>query len=146
MFPSVIPLSGTDCSRVTHPSAAKTNSQQADCLSPLDLHVLGTPPAFVLSQDQTLMFDLYQNFGSLIPSSALSSHTPMRSLPAPEGSTLSFFLTRSESDCCFFFSCSSLLYRFQGSLRSQAQAVWPFPSGAKCIIYHRYPFVNSFQS
>ena len=23
-------------------------------LSPLDLHVLGTPPAFVLSQDQTL--------------------------------------------------------------------------------------------
>ena len=24
--------------------------------TPLDLHVLGTPPAFVLSQDQTLMF------------------------------------------------------------------------------------------
>ena len=24
-------------------------------LSPLDLHVLGTPPAFILSQDQTLM-------------------------------------------------------------------------------------------
>ena len=26
-------------------------------VSPLDLHVLGTPPAFVLSQDQTLMFN-----------------------------------------------------------------------------------------
>ena len=26
-------------------------------LRPLDLHVLGTPPAFVLSQDQTLMFN-----------------------------------------------------------------------------------------
>ena len=25
---------------------------------PLDLHVLGTPPAFVLSQDQTLHFSL----------------------------------------------------------------------------------------
>ena len=25
-------------------------------MSPLDLHVLGTPPAFVLSQDQTLVF------------------------------------------------------------------------------------------
>ena len=25
--------------------------------SPLDLHVLGTPPAFVLSQDQTLVFN-----------------------------------------------------------------------------------------
>ena len=27
--------------------------------SPLDLHVLGTPPAFVLSQNQTLKFNLY---------------------------------------------------------------------------------------
>ena len=26
-------------------------------MSPLDLHVLSTPPAFVLSQDQTLMFN-----------------------------------------------------------------------------------------
>ena len=26
-------------------------------MSPLDLHVLGTPPAFVLSQNQTLMFN-----------------------------------------------------------------------------------------
>ena len=32
---------------------------QALPCSPLDLHVLGTPPAFVLSQDQTLIFDLY---------------------------------------------------------------------------------------
>ena len=30
-------------------------------LSPLDLHVLGTPPAFVLSQDQTLVFDSVLN-------------------------------------------------------------------------------------
>ena len=33
--------------------------QEPKSLSPLDLHVLGTPPAFVLSQDQTLIFDLY---------------------------------------------------------------------------------------
>ena len=32
---------------------------QALPCSPLDLHVLGTPPAFVLSQDQTLIFDLF---------------------------------------------------------------------------------------
>ena len=57
MFPSVIPLYGTDCSRVTHPSAARMFSVQALRTSPLDLHVLGTPPAFVLSQDQTLMFN-----------------------------------------------------------------------------------------
>jgi hypothetical protein len=31
---------------------------------PLDLHVLGTPPAFILSQDQTLQkdFDLLKTF------------------------------------------------------------------------------------
>ena len=36
--------------RVTHPCAGCTS------LRPLDLHVLSLPPAFVLSQDQTLMF------------------------------------------------------------------------------------------
>ena len=35
--------------RVTHPSAALLRRES------LDLHVLGTPPAFILSQDQTLM-------------------------------------------------------------------------------------------
>ena len=32
--------------------------------SPLDLHVLGTPPAFVLSQDQTLPFNPFQILSS----------------------------------------------------------------------------------
>ncbi len=31
-------------------------------MSPLDLHVLSTPPAFVLSQDQTLMFNPLSSF------------------------------------------------------------------------------------
>jgi hypothetical protein len=35
------------------------------CYHPFDLHVLGTPPAFVLSQDQTLMFN-FVKLGSLI--------------------------------------------------------------------------------
>ena len=39
-------------SRVTHPSA--TSSRK----SPFDLHVLSRPPAFILSQDQTLHFAL----------------------------------------------------------------------------------------
>ena len=47
------------CSRVTHPSAAKNQKQAPN--SSLDLHVLGTPPAFVLSQDQTLVFDSVLN-------------------------------------------------------------------------------------
>ena len=43
--------------RVTHPSAALFRTRS------LDLHVLGTPPAFILSQDQTL-FQWYQIFPS----------------------------------------------------------------------------------
>jgi hypothetical protein len=45
-------------SRVTHPSAAKKFINLPEGImisSSLDLHVLGTPPAFVLSQDQTLI-------------------------------------------------------------------------------------------
>ena len=34
-------------------------NQGASPLIPFDLHVLGTPPAFVLSQDQTLQFNCY---------------------------------------------------------------------------------------
>src|SRR5262249_31416294 len=49
-FPGAIPELGADCSRVTHPFAARVPRRAF----PLDLHVLSTPPAFVLSQDQTL--------------------------------------------------------------------------------------------
>ena len=45
-----------DYSRVTHPCAALLRTEVPFAL---DLHVLGLPPAFVLSQDQTLQFDLF---------------------------------------------------------------------------------------
>ena len=51
-FPEAIPRLKAGCSRVTHPSATKNQKQALN--SPFDLHVLGVPPAFVLSQDQTL--------------------------------------------------------------------------------------------
>ena len=50
-YPAVgpaIPHISVGCSRVTHPFAG------CPLLGPLDLHVLSTPPAFILSQDQTL--------------------------------------------------------------------------------------------
>ncbi len=49
-FRAAIPHFGAGHQRVTHPFATK------DVLlhPPFDLHVLGTPPAFILSQDQTL--------------------------------------------------------------------------------------------
>ena len=53
-FPEAIPHSEAGSSRVTHPSATKIKKQAL--LSPFDLHVLSVPPAFVLSQDQTLYF------------------------------------------------------------------------------------------
>jgi hypothetical protein len=48
----LIPESGAGYSRVTHPFA--TNPPEQAPASSFDLHVLSTPPAFVLSQDQTL--------------------------------------------------------------------------------------------
>ena len=59
-----------------------------DPKSPFDLHVLGTPPAFILSQDQTLQIRLVINqglgsfelgaqskkfFGSLVAEATLNS-------------------------------------------------------------------------
>ena len=41
--------------RVTHPSATNRIPSKLGSYS-FDLHVLGMPPAFVLSQDQTLKF------------------------------------------------------------------------------------------
>ena len=51
-FPAAIPLYEAGYPRVTHPSA--TNSEKQALHRPFDLHVLSTPPAFILSQDQTL--------------------------------------------------------------------------------------------
>ena len=51
-FPAAIPLYEAGYPRVTHPSA--TNFEKQALHRPFDLHVLSTPPAFILSQDQTL--------------------------------------------------------------------------------------------
>ena len=83
---------------LTRPPLKNSLALIPDCLalnnecysvSPLDLHVLSTPPAFVLSQDQTLMFNPYRS----------ASHSPKRSARTA--------FTLSESDCSFlFFSVS----------------------------------------
>ena len=46
---------GAGRSRITHPFATLTQEQAPGI--PFDLHVLSTPPAFVLSQNQTLKFN-----------------------------------------------------------------------------------------
>ena len=99
-FRNVIPHKEVGSPRVTHPSAMHP------LLGTSDLHVLGTPPAFILSQDQTLMFNLYahhrpsgrsgyllllvdlvsrlgqlKGFCSLYPTFKDARITPTRSLP-----------------------------------------------------------------
>ncbi len=54
-FPELSQTSKADYPRVTHPCAALLSPEGPFSL---DLHVLSTPPAFVLSQDQTLQFEL----------------------------------------------------------------------------------------
>ena len=51
-FPGAIPEHGAGWSRITHPFATLTRQQAA--WIPFDLHVLSTPPAFILSQNRTL--------------------------------------------------------------------------------------------
>ena len=53
-FPMVIPLCKAGYLRVTHPFATTYRSKS------FHLHVLGMPPAFILSQDQTLLNLLHQ--------------------------------------------------------------------------------------
>ncbi len=53
-FPRAIPHLRADCPRVPHPSATLIPEE-----TPFDLHALGTPPALILSQDQTLHQDLF---------------------------------------------------------------------------------------
>ena len=51
VFPPAVRLAGAGCIRVTHPSATLAPPKGR---LPSDLHVLGLPLAFILSQDQTL--------------------------------------------------------------------------------------------
>ena len=72
-------------------------------LSPFDLHVLGTPPAFILSQDQTLMlmfFPLQINLAFLL----LTFFTVLGLYSAylSASRSLKFFLEFSGSHYCLF--------------------------------------------
>ncbi len=59
-FPECIPLPWPGSLRITHPFATEQNTSTLFRSVPFDLHVLGMPPAFILSQDQTLHLILTQ--------------------------------------------------------------------------------------
>ena len=54
--PAAIPEFRVRYPRITHPFATKFFQVLPPEKTPFDLHALATPPAFVLSQDQTLQF------------------------------------------------------------------------------------------
>ena len=88
-FPPAISLSGVGCIRVTHPCA--TLGPRGGL--PFDLHVLGLPLAFILSQDQTLhciiaVLNVFLNLG-------------FRCVPCLPGATR---LAAARQECCFLFS------------------------------------------
>ena len=103
-FRSGIPLFRAGHLRVTHPFATNV------LLHPSDLHVLGTPPAFILSQDQTLRY-----FSSYLLSKICY-----------------LFALRNQSGLFLHFCCFSIVKVLHAPLFSQAQrliiCVFPFMS------------------
>ena len=113
-FRSGIPLFRAGHLRVTHPFATNV------LLHPSDLHVLGTPPAFILSQDQTLRYVFF------IPSFK---------------DMLSFFALRNQSGLFLHFCCFSIV-KVLRALVSQAQRLIICVS----LISSRFFFEKSLRS
>src|SRR6266852_2428701 len=63
--------------RVTQPSATRTRRYA------FDLHVLGTPPAFTLSQDQTLHHEEFVPFRDVSVSKGIKCNLLPRRFPLP---------------------------------------------------------------
>ncbi len=61
--------------RVPHPSAARHQLVLLLIMLPLDLHVLGVPPAFNLSHDQTLHFFQFNSYPNSSQASAHIYHS-----------------------------------------------------------------------
>ena len=94
--------------------------------SSFDLHVLSTPPAFVLSQDQTLLFN--------------PSRSSPRRANVPSTNSIS---TLSRIDCSL---ASRSLYRFQGSRCRSLDNEWDYtryPAGCQYLFS---TFLNIFFS
>ena len=117
-FRWVIPQYETDCSRVTHPSATRQSPGFTLRLASFDLHVLSTPPAFVLSQDQTLMFN--PQSGVLVqPALQIKTHFRI--------------------NCRFFSSSLCIVFKILSARCSRALVYNNTPTG-KC----QHPFFNFF--
>ena len=91
--------------------------------APLDLHVLGTPPAFTLSQDQTLQAILFRFNPSFVSSFS--------------GGCYSYFNDRALPSVYIFTTSYSLCQSFSFPQFLLA------PSRARLLIYHIYPLLST---
>src|SRR2546425_12412244 len=97
--------------RVTHPSATPSHRSARA----FDLHVLGTPPAFILSQDQTR----HPVLSNKLSSSLFHCIHAERSRPSPNCTWLFRRFSysscglqdeRNDSDCSLTYSCCSAFH------------------------------------
>ena len=102
-FPPAVRLRGVGCIRVAHPSATLASPKER---LPFDLHVLGLPLAFILSQDQTLRCTIvFLSFFCLMGSAFLSwflirdPHYPRGQGPLCAGLKLSKIISATLSLC-----------------------------------------------
>ena len=120
----------------------------------LDLHVLGTPPAFVLSQDQTLQLNLEHLSGRLIDSLANQPPTQMTSWFPRIFASICYSVFRDRISLLLTsFSCVSHLasavnplfsQRFllrPPSLAASVQVVLSFSRTVKRPVFHRNLYV-----
>ena len=114
---------------------------------PFDLHVLGAPPAFVLSQDQTLkLFVLFsKTYDVSAPRDCSRKPFPARfacnlfkAFSSSGSSPLAFAnapATLTESQACVFpFACFSLKINKAYSCKT-ARALLPLPSGSAPLLH-----------
>ena len=109
--------------------------------APFDLHVLGTPPAFVLSQDQTLWKFVSQVFRLKIFSklNRFSVTTLLRVVP------LYFRVSNSQKFSGSLYSYRCLIFKVRCAYLSEL----PSPAALirrSIILPHRSPLVNTFFS
>ena len=120
--------------------------------SSFDLHVLSTPPAFILSQDQTLMFNLALINVSFFLHSFLSRPKP--GIRRELRFTVRFCFHKNSWDRFYprTVSCPLFLRIFeiallcicQGTCLNQAAVSGDFPCDSLLILPQLFFFVNNF--
>ena len=106
------------------------------------MHVLSTPPAFILSQDQTLnkmvSKERLRSSNHLIEAQFIASK---KSIQEPSSSSLRLLRRTSRPFWCFVFLSRCLIYKVHARSRSRGQLIYIIISRALC--QHLFSFFLS---